>query len=203
MLSQLLLVITFIGAAMAQLPAIAQRDFIENRQLASLSINPTCQSVLNSISTIYAGAPTPPANLPISTITDPCVAPSFTGSLQSEWQSYETAALQWFTSHSSDFSSLKTACSDILQSVSMPFCSSALGELGGLPTAATTASAQTTGTAEHGSSHATAHATESHASSSHSPSSSTSSGGIAPRETGFVVAAAAVAAGFMGAVAVL
>ncbi|KAI0541562.1 hypothetical protein GGR58DRAFT_456478 [Xylaria digitata] len=208
MLSKVLLATAVIGTATAQLPAIFKRDFIENRQDDGLGVDPTCQSALSAIQTIYSSVPTPPADLLTATLpADPCVTPSFTGSLQSEWSSYTSEALQWYASHTADFANFLTACSDLVDesaATNLPVCSSDLAGLGGVAT--TTPPAQTTGPTVTDAT--TTAATESGAassagaSSSQSPSSTVSTG-AAPHETSFVMAAAVAAAGFMGAVAVL
>ncbi|KAF2973435.1 hypothetical protein GQX73_g102 [Xylaria multiplex] len=214
MLSKVLLTTAVIGAATAQLPAIVKRDFIENRQFDDIGVDPTCQSALSAIQTIYSSVPTPPADLLTATLpADPCATPSFTGSLQSEWNSYTSEALQWYASHTSDFASFFTACPDLVDesATNVPVCSSDLAGLGGAAT--TTPPAQTTGSSESASSPTvtdatTTGATESEAtssagaSSSQSPSSTVSTG-AAPHQTSFVMAAAVAAVGFMGAVAVL
>ncbi|KAI3332397.1 hypothetical protein HD806DRAFT_480438 [Xylariaceae sp. AK1471] len=209
MFSKVILAAAAIGAVTAQVPAIAKREFIENRQDDGL--DPACESALSAVMPLYSELPTPPADLLSMTLpADPCVTPSFTGKLGEEWSSYTSEALQWYSSHSDELNSIVTACSDIAAQAGaitgVPVCTSGLG---GLPGATTSAPAQTT--SESGSSPTTSDATKpasgspssTGASSSGSPSTSSVSTGAAPRETGFVVAAAAAAVGFMGAIAVL
>ncbi|KAI1133236.1 hypothetical protein F5Y10DRAFT_229701 [Nemania abortiva] len=216
MFSKALLAATVIGAATAQVPAIAKREFIENRQ-DGLDLDPACESALSAVTTLYASVPTPPADLLSQSLpTDPCVTPSFTGKLESEWVSYTSAAFQWYSSHSDELNSFITACSGLVDesaATDIPVCSTAV--TGVTSAAATTTSESQTTKSSGGSSSGSAPtstgaaATSSAASSSSSAAgsgsaaSSTVSTGAAPRETGFVVAAAMAAAGFMGAVAAL
>ncbi|TGJ85813.1 hypothetical protein E0Z10_g2955 [Xylaria hypoxylon] len=200
MFSKALLAATVIGAATAQLPAIAKRDFIENRQYDDLDVDPTCKSALSAIETIYSSVPTPPADLLSVTLpADPCVTPSFTGTLESEWSSYTSEALQWYTSHADDFANFLTACSGLVDesaATNIPVCSSDLTALGSAPTITTPAQTTTDATGS-------GPASSTGASSTPSSSPTVATPNAAARETGFVVAAAMAAAGFMGAVAVL
>ncbi|KAI0458616.1 hypothetical protein F5B21DRAFT_458793 [Xylaria acuta] len=199
MVSKALLAATVIGAATAQLPAIAKRDFIENRQLDGLDVDPTCASALTAVSTLYSSLPTPPADLLSVTLpADPCVTPSFTGKLQSEWSAYTSEALVWYSSHSDELLNFVTACSGLVGdavATGLPVCSS---DLAGLAT--TTGSSSSPAITDATSSGA---GPSTGAPSSGSPSSTASTPNAAPRETGFVLAAAVAAAGFMGAVAAL
>ncbi|KAH8161675.1 hypothetical protein CIB48_g6563 [Xylaria polymorpha] len=203
-----LLTAAVIGAATTaqQVPAIAKREFLENRQLDG-SLDPACESALTAVSTLYTSLPTPAADLLSVTLpADPCATPTFTGKLESEWVSYTSAALQWYSSHSSELLDFVTACSGIIdgaQATGLPVCSS---DLAG-PAASTTAPAKTTSGSGSASTitgvSSSGAASSAGASKSSSPSSTTSTPNAAPRETGFVFAAAVAAAGFMGAVAAL
>ncbi|KAI1192086.1 hypothetical protein F5B17DRAFT_232 [Nemania serpens] len=202
MLSKILLAtIAVIGLATAQVPAVAKRDFLEIRQ--TNGIDPTCASAISDVSSLYSTVPTPPADLLSVTLpSDPCVTPSFTGKLQSEWATYTSEALQWYTSHSSQLLSFVSACSGLVDgslATDVPVCSSSLSGGGGVTSspATTTPAAPTTKSA--GASGSTPTPTTS---GSGSPSSPTPNA-AASRETSFVVAAAVAAAGFMGAVAAL
>ncbi|KAI8953610.1 hypothetical protein F4801DRAFT_102804 [Xylaria longipes] len=213
MFAKALLTATVIGAVTAQIPAIAKRDFLENRQVDGLDIDPACQSALISVSTLFDSAPTPPADLADATLpSDPCATPSFTGKLQSEYSAYTSSAFQWYSSNSDELLSFFTVCSGVVGDAAtsgLPLCSTDLGGLGSAP--ATTTPAQTTGSRSgsgSGSSPTITGMTSSGAGSSTAASgsgspSATSTPNAAPRETGFVFAAAVAAAGFMGAVAAL
>ncbi|KAI0469592.1 hypothetical protein F4859DRAFT_136041 [Xylaria cf. heliscus] len=222
MLSKTLLTATLIGAATAQVPAIARRDFLERRQgygiPTDVSLDPQCATALSTVSTLYDSVPTPAADLLAGTLpTDPCETPTFTGNQASEWVSYTSAAIQWYSSHSSQLLAFATACSGILDTemaTSLPACSSDAGagtttgssSSAGItsPPSSSGAGVSTGASSASGSTHASSSgASHSGASSTGSPSSSTVSPNAAPRETGFVVAAAVAAAGFMGAVAAL
>ncbi|KAI1740798.1 hypothetical protein F4680DRAFT_417848 [Xylaria scruposa] len=215
MFSKAILAATIIGAATAQIPAVAKRDFIQDRQLDGVTIAPSCSSALSAVSTLYDSLPTPPADLVTATLpADPCVTPSFTGKLQSEYVSYTSSALQWYSSNSAQLESFLTACSDLVggaAATGLPVCSSYLT---GLTSAVqTTTSARATGYSVSPTlTRATSSGPVSTGASSTASRSGTSSGapastsapakGAASRETGFALAAVA-AAGVMGAVVAL
>ncbi|KAK5625381.1 hypothetical protein RRF57_001097 [Xylaria bambusicola] len=211
MFSKALLTATVIGAATAQqLLAIAKRDFLENRQFDG--IDPECQSALSNVMTIYSSAPTPPADLLSVTLpADPCVTPSFTGKLASEWSSYTSAAVEWYYDHTSEINQIVSACSDVVEQIpgatDIPVCSTGstvVVGVGSTTAAATSTPAQSSSAASTGvSTSASAGGASDGTSSSASPSSTVNVPNAAPRETGFAVVAAAAAAGFMGAVAML
>ncbi|KAI0189739.1 hypothetical protein EV127DRAFT_101519 [Xylaria flabelliformis] len=216
MFSKAILAATIVGAATAQIPAVAKRDFIQDRQLDGVTIAPSCSSALSAVSTLYDSLPTPPADLASVTLpADPCVTPSFTGTLQSEYVSYTSSALQWYSSNSAQLESFITACSDLVggaAATGLPVCSSYLT---GLTSAVqTTTSARATGysvsptltraTSSGPVSTGAASSTASRSGTSSGAPASTSAPakGAASRETGFAFAAVA-AAGVMGAVAAL
>ncbi|KAI0813628.1 hypothetical protein GGR55DRAFT_635151 [Xylaria sp. FL0064] len=209
-----LLITALIGAATAQLPAMPKRSPLES-QTPQSTRGPSetdlakCSSAVSAIETLAASAPTPPADLASLPLPiDPCAPPSLTGQLQSDWSSYTSAALHWYLSHTAEFENFFTACEDdTAVSVAGPIvCKSDLdaATATGAITTTTTTPAASTGNGGNATAGASGPASPSSTSSSTSPGSTTSSTpNAAPRETGFVVAAAAVAAGFMGAVAVL
>ncbi|KAI1201770.1 hypothetical protein F5X97DRAFT_12460 [Nemania serpens] len=209
MLSNIFLATTVIGLAAAQVPAIARRDFLENRQTDGL--DPECASAVSDISSLYSSVPTPPADLLSVTLpSDPCVTPTFTGKLQSEWATYTSEALQWYTSHSDELLSFVTACSGLVNgaiATGIPVCSSEVTGVSS-PAATTTTTTPATHSSSSGASGSTPGPTSASSSAgpaagSGSPSSTVPTPNAAPRETSFVVAAAVAAAGFMGAVAAL
>ncbi|KAI1274299.1 hypothetical protein F5Y07DRAFT_220508 [Xylaria sp. FL0933] len=210
------LITALIGTATAQLPAIPKRSPLESQTPQSTRLGPSetdlakCSSAVSAIETIAASAPTPPADLASLPLPiDPCAPPSLTGQLQSDWSSYTSAALQWYLSHTAEFENFFTACEDdTAVSVAGPIvCKSDLdaatttGVATTTPTTPAVFTSSGTGDATAGASGSASPSSTSSSTSSGSSSSSTPN--AAPRETGFVVAAAAVAAGFMGAVAVL
>jgi hypothetical protein len=232
MFSNIILAAAALSVATAQakqIPALAQRSFIEGRQDSDDGglddLDPACESALSSLLPIYSSAPTPPADLTLP--DDPCVTPTFTGAQAAEWTSYTSAALDWFTSHSDEVYSLVTDCPVLAAQASgaltdIPVCSSIVGGADVTGSSSSSVPAQTTAPSDGGESSTSASAGVTGSGSgpgsgstgpttSHSGSSSPSSTGTptptpnaAPRETGFVVAAAALAAaGFMGAVAAL
>ncbi|KAI0159786.1 hypothetical protein GGR57DRAFT_458685 [Xylariaceae sp. FL1272] len=192
MLSKLLLTASVLGAVSAQVPALLQRGHLERRQD---DLDPGCSSVLNDIATIYADAPTPPADLATVTITDPCSVPTFTGKLASEYSSYVTAAESWYTEHSKELSSIVEACTQYATATeAIPDCSATSGVTSAATSTSGSAAATTTGATSSGS----GSASSTSATGSDSTPSATTGG--ASRETGFV-AAAALAVGI--AVAIL
>ncbi|KAI1351989.1 hypothetical protein F5Y01DRAFT_314238 [Xylaria sp. FL0043] len=225
---KIFLITALIGAATAQLPAMPKRSPLES-QTPQSTRGPSetdlakCSSAVSAIETLAASAPTPPADLASLPLPiDPCAPPSLTGKLQSDWSSYTSAALQWYLSHTAEFENFFTACEDdTAVSVAGPIvCKSDLDAATATATATATTATTTTmtmpaastssGASDATASDATTSASNStsssstlSSSSSSSTSSTSSTPNAAPRETGFVVAAAAVAAGFMGAVAVL
>ncbi|KAI0970631.1 hypothetical protein F4678DRAFT_435806 [Xylaria arbuscula] len=222
MFAKALVTAAIIGAATARSPIIADRDdSIQNR--ADSSASAECSSALSAVETLFLSAPTPPADLLSATLpADPCVTPSFTGALATEWPSYASAALQWYTSNAAELDDFVSACGGILTDaaaqVAPGVCTSALVGAG-VTAASTTAAAVTTtaassatsaasvmsaSTGAGGANTSSSAVSSAGASGSVSPSSSTvSTPNAAPRETGFAVVAAVAAAGFMGAVAVL
>ncbi|KAF5521039.1 hypothetical protein CGCA056_v008127 [Colletotrichum aenigma] len=153
----------------------------------------------------------------VPTITDPCQFPSITGSAGALITSYSSALQSWQDAHITEIRSLYQACSDVPQFSSIlaeygdAICTSAAAVItseDGTATASATATGLVTATSSGGgASGATATGT---AGSSASASGSAASGSAAsttavpaaaPKETGlFVAAAAAAAAGIVGAV---
>ena len=210
MLSKALLTATVIGAATAQnLPPIARREFLEDRQFDGVPA--TCESAISAIETIYSSAPTPPADLLSVTIpADPCVTPSFTGKLASEWSSYTDAALEWYYDHTSEINAVLTACSDIIEQATaglnpadFPTCSTGFGGAAASTKTAADSTITATTTPAPSSSSTGGAASTGASTSSASATSTVNVPNAAARETGFAVVAAVAAAGFMGAVAVL
>ncbi|KAI1434491.1 hypothetical protein GGR50DRAFT_695137 [Xylaria sp. CBS 124048] len=170
-----LLTATVIGAATAQVPNIMGRDILESRQM---SIGPECQSAVFAAQTIYAEAPSLPTNVISALPTEPCVTPSLTGKLETEYESYISAASQWSSSHSSELNRIVTACSSEIDT--SIFCSTAVPHKSGAEATATATATATSGS------------DSSAAAQTHAPT------GAAPRETGLTFAAGAAIAGFMG-----
>ncbi|KAE9569518.1 hypothetical protein CGCF415_v000781 [Colletotrichum fructicola] len=152
----------------------------------------------------------------VPTITDPCQFPSITGSAGALITSYSSALQSWQDAHITEIRSLYQACSDVPQFSSIlaeygdAICTSAAAVItseDGTASASATATGLVTATSSgSGASGATATGT---AGSSASASGSGASGSAAlttavpaaaPKETGLFVAAAAAAAGIVGAV---
>ncbi|KAI8169247.1 hypothetical protein K4K49_006526 [Colletotrichum sp. SAR 10_70] len=147
----------------------------------------------------------------VPTITDPCQFPSITGSAGALITSYSSALQSWQDAHITEIRSLYQACSDVPQFSSIlaeygdAICTSAAAVItseDGTASATATATGLVTATSSgSGASGATATGTAgSSASASGSAASTTAVPAAAPKETGLFVAAAAAAAGIVGAV---
>ncbi|GKT40453.1 uncharacterized protein ColSpa_00634 [Colletotrichum spaethianum] len=79
----------------------------------------SCTSVATSIlPKITDGVPTPPADVAAylalsATITDPCSDPTITGSIGSAYSTYASEYTSWRNKHISDFRAVWQACSDV------------------------------------------------------------------------------------------
>ncbi|KAF9873110.1 hypothetical protein CkaCkLH20_09273 [Colletotrichum karsti] len=157
----------------------------------------------------------------IPTLSDPCSFPTVTGSAGSVVTSYSSALESWKDAHVTELRSIWQACSDapafssVIAQYGSALCSTVLVEItsADASNATGTATATATGTVsvtETGTVTATdATVTESgsasgtasgEASASGEAASTTASPAAAPKETGLFVAAAAAAAGIVGAV---
>ncbi|WYZ46158.1 hypothetical protein EsH8_IX_000383 [Colletotrichum jinshuiense] len=172
-----------------------------------------CLSVVAAHATLTDDFPTLPTalatetNIEIPQITDPCSFPSITGNAGQIITSYSSALQSWQDAHITDIRSLWAACSDV------PAISSVIAEYGSA-ICTTALAAITSGLAPSGSANATgtgsAAATATGSAASGDATGATASGtaasttavpaAAAPRETGLFVAAAAAAAGLVGAV---
>jgi hypothetical protein len=90
---------------------------------ASCSVPPAVLSIVKSL-------PTPPVDLEsaIASVTNYCVSPSFTGTVQAEWTSYENAVLSWVSANSAALlsyeSEVATACPALTAAGNaLPVCS--------------------------------------------------------------------------------
>ncbi|KAK1967819.1 hypothetical protein LY78DRAFT_473639 [Colletotrichum sublineola] len=78
-----------------------------------------CNSVATSLlPKITDGVPTPPADVAAylalsATITDPCSDPTITGSIGSAYSTYASSYTSWRNDHMSDFRAVWQACSDV------------------------------------------------------------------------------------------
>lgn len=174
-------------------PAANAVHQVQIRQVSASTTGATstasnCIAIAEGIFTLASGEPTlPPAlMIPAAQVSDICATPTLTGVLSSEYASYQSAVLSWYAVHSSEInswtSSFYSECpgaSSSISLVSIPTC---------LPTVAAGGSSSGSG--------------NSIASTSSSVASPTKNGALAPRQTGFAVAAGMVA-GFVGAVAAL
>jgi len=93
--------------------AAAEAAFLERRDVNA------CNSVATSLlPKITDGVPTPPADVAAylarsATITDPCVDPTITGSVGSAYSTYASSYTSWRNDHLSDFRAVWQACSDV------------------------------------------------------------------------------------------
>lgn len=201
-------VATLAAVASAQLPALVRREFLlEARETQSM--DPTCQSAIASVLPIYSEIPIPPSDLESITLpSNPCETPSLTGSLASEYSSYTSEVLAWYSSNSAELLSALASCSQLAAyATAVPVCSSLASEVLSSASAitvtsaytspVTTAEATTTKSAQTTANSAATAATKSAASSA---SVVVTAGGT--RETGFVAGIVGVI-GFVAAVAAL
>ncbi|KAI1339473.1 hypothetical protein F5Y15DRAFT_382660 [Xylariaceae sp. FL0016] len=193
MFAKVLLVAAVAGLASAeQLPSVAKREFLDARQ----DLSDECQSAITAVLPLYSSLPTPAADLENLTLdSDPCATPTLTGSVASDFSSYSSAVLDWYTSNSAELNSALASCSELSAYASeVPICSSAIASItsGATSATATSDSTSSTGGSSKGSS-----------STGGSASATQVSQGGAPRETGFVFAAGAAGAALMAAVAAL
>jgi hypothetical protein len=158
---------------------------------ATASTNSTnaCSSVLQGLATLITGLPIPTGDLSTylataaTTLTDPCHL-SVPSSIASAFSAYESSVVSFYSAHISQLNSALAACPSLTSLVANPVCSTSTA---GVATPTATATANGTSSAS--------------SSSSHLQVVSTAGANGDPRETG-MVAAALVAAGLFGAVAV-
>lgn len=179
----------------------AKRD-IEARA-SSTSFDTGATACLDALLSIYSGAPTPPPEVisweTASPITDPCQTLVIPGSISAAFSSYESAAVSWYSAHSSEIFSALSQCPQYSAvatagaggGAAPPLCTNGAG--GGGAGGATVTNTQNAGTITTGTSTATTTGNAAGGSSTKNAS---------PRETSFVGAAIA-AAGFLGVVAAL
>jgi hypothetical protein len=146
-----------------------------------------CSSVLQGLATLITGLPTPTGALSTylataaTTLTDPCNL-SVPSSIAPAFSTYESSVISFYIAHSSQLNSALAACPSLTSLVANPVCSTSTAGIT-TPTATTTAN----GTSS--------------VSSSSSPLAPVSTAGANGGHMG-IIAAAVVAAGLFGAVAV-
>ena len=186
-----------------------------------------CQKAIAGLLPIYSGLPQIPSFILTEAASletamaapedfDPCATPDFKGDDLSQWNSYTSAALEWYSSNSETINQALSSCTELNQyTQAVAVCTNKDTEAskeGGSETATATTSATNTGTD-------TADATESTAaddnmtdhmgmtmdmSMTHGGSQPTGDAGssptpaAAPRESGILVAAAVAVAGVLG-----
>ncbi|KAL7627326.1 hypothetical protein AAE478_001518 [Parahypoxylon ruwenzoriense] len=173
-------VIAASASASAQGPPLAMRQ--------DLTVTDAkCQSALDSAAPIYSDLPTPPPSLlTMSLPSDPCEAtPAFSGNsvAASDFSSYTSEVMAWYTSHSAALASALAPCPSLASYVTQ-----------GVRICTTTTATGSTATDSSSSSLPTSGAVE---------SATSTSRNVAPRETGFLGVAAVAAAGFMGVAVVV
>lgn len=177
------LVVTFAAMAVAShnimaLPQV-KREVLQPRQTLSIpDISSECQSAALDV---IGSIPTPPPAL-VSDVaenpqTDPCSTYEAPSSLSSDYASYSSEVISWYSSHESDLVSALSACPELSSYASLlPVCSTAYS--GALSSIA----AQTTGTATSSTATNTPGA---------AGDSTSTTDNAAPRETGMALAAMA------------
>lgn len=182
----------------------------------------TATACLESLMSLYSSLPTPPPQLvsweQTASVTDLCSI-SIPSSLSSAFSSYETEASSWYSDHSSAIDAALSACPQY-SSAAASMCSVTTGGAGGGTATTTgggnmtttgsgasgtrmaTTTGQTTGTTSSAASKSSGGASHSGSGTSGATAAASSTHNAAPRETGFVAGAVAVA-GFLGVVAAL
>ncbi|KAH7020469.1 hypothetical protein EDB80DRAFT_882504 [Ilyonectria destructans] len=103
-------------AAAEPVPTLFQRQpALDERDLAE------CSSVAIALLPSLIDVPTPDASLAsfiaeqtsFATETNPCAIPAVTGSMGDEYTSWISDVSTWYASHTAEFSSLLSACSDV------------------------------------------------------------------------------------------
>lgn len=150
-----------------------------------------CSSVLQGLATLITGLPTPTGDLSTylataaTTLTDPCHL-SVPSSIAPAFSAYESSVVSFYSAHVSQLNSALAACPSLTSLVANPVCSTAAAGVAS-PTATVTANGTFSASPS--------------SSSSNPQAVSTAGANGCPRETG-MVAAALIAAGLFGAVAV-
>ncbi|KAI2620733.1 hypothetical protein GGS26DRAFT_307000 [Hypomontagnella submonticulosa] len=185
-------------ATATQSPDFTERDIIiEGRQKLPGIPDEQCQKAVASAQSIYTSLPTPPpALLSMSLPSDPCatsIAFSGDAAAASKFSSYTSKVMDWYTSHSAQLQSALAPCSSLASFVAqeIPVCTSSVS------------SSFTTGSGATPTSTGSSSVSPSSATTGAAGSSSTAAPNAAPRETGFIGAAAVAAMGFVGAIAAL
>ncbi|KZL85380.1 infection structure specific protein [Colletotrichum incanum] len=196
------LVAALAGSATAVIdirPERIRRDVLP-RQTLDLSADPC----LNALGTVYANAPTPPPKIvsyemtaPLQ--TDPCSI-TVPAEISADYSSYTSQVLSWVGANSASIQSALSVCSTLTDlTAEIPVCTATEGAAASGEATDGGDSPTATGKTQTGS--ATGTAAGSNATGTrNSPSQVTPNAG--PRETG-MVAAAVVAAGFIGVAAFL
>lgn len=198
MYTKTLAIASLVAVASAQLPPIVRRDFlVQARETATL--DDACQTAIASVLPIYSEIPTPPLDLLSATLpADPCETPSFSGSLASEYSSYTSEILEWYSSNSAELLSALASCAELSSyATEVPVCSKDTPYHTSVIEATTTEGSYSTGAASGAGKTGAEYSTTAAAS---SPSRVSTAG--AARETG-LIAAAIAGAGFLAAVAAL
>ncbi|KAI1635075.1 hypothetical protein F4809DRAFT_473535 [Biscogniauxia mediterranea] len=208
MLANVVLAAALVSAASAHLPAVAKREFLQNRQ--DQDLDETCVSAVTAVMPLYDSLPTPPDDLLSVTMpADPCATPTFTGSLASEYSSYTSEVMDWYSSNSAALNDAISSCTNLASyQTAVPSCSSdaaATTDAGNTTAAPGSSSAGPSSTSGFATATTTSGSSASTGTNGSSSSSSTvtPTANAAPRETGYVMVAAAAAAGLMGVVAAL
>ncbi|KAI1370260.1 hypothetical protein F4677DRAFT_438946 [Hypoxylon crocopeplum] len=198
MFSNVIFIAAFLASVSAQIPGPAKRDTVNEARQQPRDTDEQCQSAAAAASSLYADLPTPPpALLTMSLPSDPCatsVAFSGDASAASQFSTYTSKVLDWYTSHSAQLQSALAPCSSLASYVTaqVPVCTSA-GD-----TTSTESDVGPISTSSDGGGSSPTSGTTDGAS-----SSPTETPNVAPRETGLAGIVAIAAAGFMGALAAL
>ncbi|OHE92825.1 hypothetical protein CORC01_11903 [Colletotrichum orchidophilum] len=195
--TNLLLIATSSGAIAAGLsdmiPKRAVRGLENRGLLACADVVKDHRSVTTDLPELFTALPTTVNSDDIPSITNPCELPTLTGWAGDALSSYTSDLNSWTSAHSSDLSSMWSACKDegFVQKITSlagrlsPVCSAALDfsrALDGTTTATATGAAATTTAAA-----------STDTGSAPGATAGTGSTNAAPRETGMILVAAAAA----------
>ncbi|KAL0930623.1 infection structure specific protein [Colletotrichum truncatum] len=175
--AKLALVAALTGSAIAAMdlrPDRVRRDLLPRQTDIP---NPSADSCLSALATVYANAPTPPPKIvsyemTAAPQTDPCSV-TYPSELSAEYSSYTSAVISWVNANSASINSALSQCSTVTDFATEIASCSATGKVG----------SKATGSASGGAAGSAA---------------ATKTPNAGPRETGMVGAVVA-AAGLVGA----
>ncbi|KAJ1332993.1 hypothetical protein MN608_02983 [Microdochium nivale] len=130
MFNKAIIAATLATAVSAGIPALNARQDLS-------ALGPQCQAVIGQVLPLYQQLPTPPAALITALPTNPCAAPSLTGSASAEYASYTGAVMEWYGANSAALLGALSQCPQLASfAAQVPVCTSGLVAPSGAPSAA-------------------------------------------------------------------